>query len=226
MQPNQDIPDKQEKQDDNLLDERMDAPVDGGEAPVGGENNNAKQDNNLLDEGMEAPADGGIDDVPSDEVIANFRSSINSLSGDLGLDEDGVKDLLPELYRLSGGDAEKADRLVKKYGSVVKNGMDRIRAKDTEFNRQLVESARSRFGSELQKVVKFANIGGRDIFGDELWSVFRKIPAFANNPDVLERLARRGRIVEEDNGVYRGGHNQSTGDQSDVIHRMYGGMKI
>ena len=221
MDPNKDIPEKQEQPqtDDNLLDDKT---VD----PSSGADNPDNQDDNLLDDKTVDPSSGAVDDVPSDEVIANFRSSINSLSGDLGIDEDGVKDLLPELYRLSGGDAAKAERLVQKYGSVVKNGLDRVRAKDSEFNRQLVDSARSRFGSELPKVVKFANIGGRDIFGDELWSVFRKIPAFANNPDVLERLARRGRIVEEDNGVYRGGQNQSTGDQSDVIHRMYGGMKV
>lgn len=167
------------------------------------------------------------DAQPSADDIKKFVSEIPAL--DLG---DGVKwddqmltVMAPALMEMTGGDAKKADKLVKAYANHVQ-GLAKAQAEAADaFNNGLIAECQKRFGTDLKKTITLAKRGGLAIFGDKIWNEMRKTPAFANNPDILERLADFGRKWTTDDGRVvppEGGTPQS----GDVFERMYGNIKV
>lgn len=169
---------------------------------------------------------GGTDGAGKDEALAKFTGSIRAL--DLGdgvtFDDAAFRAIAPELMELSGGDPKRAEPLVRRY---VQGEIARARAEQEAqdaFNEELRNQCRARWGADLRSVAKAAGQGGRIVFGDKIWNEMKGIESFANNPDIMERLAIVGRRFAEDGGaVHPAG--QEPEDTRDVIARMYGGIK-
>lgn len=169
----------------------------------------------------EAAADAG-----KAEALAKFTGSIKAL--DLGdgvrFDDDAFNSIAPELMEVSGGDPAKAEPLVRKF---VQGEIARQRAAQEAqdaFNQELRNQCRQRWGADTRKVARDANRGGLAVFGEKIWNEMKGIESFANNPDIMERLAIVGRRFAEDGGaVHPAG--QAAEDTRDVISRMYGGIK-
>lgn len=174
----------------------------------------------------DAPDDGVAGKAVDGEKLEAFKSSIRAL--DLGegvrFDDAAFSDIAPELMEMAGGDPGRAEPLVRKY---VQGEIARARAAQEAqdaFNAELRNQCRQRWGADTMSVAKAANAGGRAVFGDRIWNEMKGIESFANNPDIMERLAMVGKRLAVDGGaVHPAG--QSAEDTRDVIARMYGGIK-
>jgi hypothetical protein len=87
----------------------------------------------------------------------------------------------------------------------------------------MITACREKFGAELPKYVKHAAVGGKDIFGPELWSRLSKINAFSNDPEIIHALAARGRALSNDSLPDSG--KTTTTDDRPLAVRMYGDVK-
>lgn len=157
---------------------------------------------NLLDD---AAKDGEMpgDEAPSEEAVAEWKKGVKAF--DLGdgveYDDELVEKIAPALMKLTGGDPSKAEAVVKAYTEYAL-GLNRKAVENEEaFNSQLVTACRERWGKDLGRVARLADAGGRNIFGDKLWNEIRSVRQFANNPDIMERLAAFGRGASGDRGV-------------------------
>lgn len=184
----------------NLLDDEP----EGGEEPGGGEEEPTK------------------DGEPTEDEIKAFKDSLAAL--DLG---DGVKfddaafdAFAPELMKLCGGDGKKAEGLVKAYTEFTLKREQAMQANEDAFTGELVKMSRERFGNDLKKVLADARRGGAAFFGEKIWADMRQIPTFANNPDIIERLALYGRKIAEDTGATA--PKAKAPEDTDLYHRMYG----
>ena len=166
--------------------------------------------------------------APSEEDMEKFRSGIKAIDLGDGVEwsDDTLKAMTPSLMELTGGDPKKANNLVKAYADFVQ-GESRKQLEAAEaFNNGLIKECQSRFGADIKKVAKLAREGGRAIFGDDLWKALKSTPAFANNPDVLERLAEHGRRIAEDGGAVKPKDGEPTPESEDLLHRMYRNVKV
>ncbi len=64
----------------------------------------------------------------------------------------------------------------------------------------LVAASREKFGADLGRFVSEAKRGGKALFG-EAWEELKSIPAFCNDPRIIEALAGYGRSVATDDGA-------------------------
>lgn len=202
----------------------------GGESSAGGAGDGGSP--TLLDD--DPGTDGGGESQPPAPETQDPGSVEKYLEGipalDLGdgvrWDDAALKAVAPELMSLTGGDPKKADGLVKAYAKHVQAQRKAASEQAEAFSKGLVEECRKRFGADLKLVARDARRGGRAIFGDGLWDALKGVPAFANNPDVLERLAAHGRTLDEDKGAAKP-YGGAGGDvEGDVLHRMYGEIKV
>ena len=170
--------------------------------------------------GKEEPAKG-----PSDEDIDAWVKAAPAL--DLGegvkLDDAALRAMAPSLMGLK---KEDADKVLQAYAGYSKEAARKQAEADNAFNAGLVKECEKRFGADLKKTIADAKRGGRAIFGDTLWNVMKSVPSFANNPDMMERLAEYGRKIATDGGKLAPQGDGEPGDRGDVLHRMYGGLKV
>lgn len=177
----------------------------------------------LLDDADDTPANPADPGTPTDEAVKAFVEGIPAL--DLG---DGVKwddemltAMAPSLMELTGADPKKADGIVKAYAAhAQKIAKAQAEAADA-FNNGLIQQCQERFGADLKKVAGYAKQGGLEVFGEKIWNEMKKIPAFANNPDIMDRLAAIGRKKATDGGKVVP-KAAAPADRGDLLHRMYG----
>ncbi len=183
------------------------------------------------DGGRDAPADaakGGRPAAPSPEEVDAFVRGIPSL--DLGdgveWDDATLRAMAPALMEVAGGDPKRADGVVRAYAGFVQERARLAQEAEDAFNDGLVKECSRRFGDDLRKVAAYAARGGRAVFGDALWDEMKGVPQFANNPDIMERLAEVGRRATPDGGAASppGGRQPEAG--GDVLHRMYGALRV
>lgn len=192
--------------------------AEAGDAPADG----------AKDPGAEDGADGGRPAAPSREEVDAFVRGIPSL--DLGdgaeWDDATLRAMAPALMEVAGGDPKRADGVVRAYAGFVQERARLAQEAEDAFNDGLVRECERRFGDDLRKVAAYAARGGRAVFGDALWDEMKGVPQFANNPDIMERLAEVGRRATPDGGAASppGGRQPEAG--GDVLHRMYGGLRV
>lgn len=207
--------------------------LDGAGAPDEGAEAAPKGSGSLLD-GAGEEADGGAgasvavepkaDAAPTAEQIEEWCKGVPAL--DLGdgvkWDDAALRAMAPSLMALK---REDSGRVIAAYAEYAK-GAARAQAEAADaFNRGLVQQCRDRFGEDLKKVVSFAKKGGLAIFGEKIWNEMKVVPQFANNPDIMERLAEYGRSISTDSGkVTPSGADPA--ERGDVLHRMYGNVKV
>ncbi len=157
---------------------------------------------NLLDDAGEA--EGG--EPPSAEEAAAWRRGVKALDlGDGVAFDDALLDrLTPALMRLSGGDPARAEEVVRAYTGHALEQARLAAEREEAFNASLVAACRERWGADVRRVARLADAGGRAVFGDDLWGEIRSVRQFANNPDIMERLAAFGRGASPDRGVSPG----------------------
>lgn len=191
--------------------------AEAGDAPADG-----------ADGGRKDGADGGGPAAPSQEEVDAFVRGIPSL--DLGdgaqWDDATLRAMAPALMEVAGGDPKRADGVVRAYAGFVQERARLAQEAEDAFNDGLVRECGRRFGDDLRKVAAYAARGGRAVFGDALWDEMKGVPQFANNPDIMERLAEIGRRATPDGGAASppGGRQPEAG--GDVLHRMYGGLRV
>lgn len=194
-----------------------DAEADDSPAPGGGAR-----------DGEAADGGGGRPAAPSPEEVDAFVRAIPSL--DLGdgaqWDDATLRAMAPALMEVAGGDPKRADGVVRAYAGFVQERARLAQEAEDAFNDGLVKECARRFGDDLRKVAAYAARGGRAVFGDALWDEMKGVPQFANNPDIMERLAEIGRRATPDGGAVSppGGRQPEAG--GDVLHRMYGSLRV
>jgi hypothetical protein len=94
---------------------------------------------------------------------------------------------------------------------------------EADLNKAMVTACREKFGPELTKYVKHAAVGGRDIFGEEVWGRLSKINAFSNDPEIINALAARGRAITNDSLPDSG--KTTTTDDRPLAKRLYSDPK-
>ena len=163
---------------------------------------------------------------PTDEEQKTFREAIKTIDIGEGVkwDDPALSAMTPELMKISGGDPKKAEGIVKAYTAYQQEQVRQFNEANDKFLNGLVEQCKQRFGSDLKQVCALAKEGGRRIFGDDLWNVMKKERAFANNPDIIEKLAAFGRSTKDDPGATKK-ETGTTGRSSDWRENMYGGAK-
>ena len=178
----------------------------------------------LLDDDDDPPADPAAQpQQPDDEAVKAFVAGIPAL--DLGdgvkWDDQMLKVMAPSLMELTGGDPKKADGLVKAYASHAQAYAKAQAEAADAFNNGLIAQCKERFGADFNKVKAYAKQGGLQVFGEKIWNEMKKTPVFANNPDIMERLAEIGRKSATDSGKVLP-QGSTPGDRGDLLHRMYG----
>lgn len=210
-------------------------PGEGGERSLLDEGQDPKPEprkegsGSLLDDDPK-PGEGGEQkpQPPTEEQVKAWTDGLKSI--DLGdgvkWDDGALKEMTPALMEISGGDPKKAEGVVKAYTAYqqkIARATDEARV---AFNNMLVGECEKRFGGDIKKVVEYARKGGAAIFGEKIWNAMKKVPSFANNPDILERLAEFGRRTSTDTGRVVPKDGAGDGDRGDVLHRMYGDVKV
>ena len=141
--------------------------------------------------------------APDEEAVKKWTEGVKAL--DLGdgvtWDDEALGAMTPELMRLSGNDPSKAEGLVKAYATYQQNLRNRIDEANAAYANELVEECKRRFGPDLRQTLEQAKAGGLHVFGETLWKQLRSVPQFANNPDLIERLAAFGRTATPDRGA-------------------------
>ena len=205
----------------------------GGEAPKGEEQPKGgeeapKKPVNLLDDpaGEEQPKGGEDEKAPTDEEQKAYRESIKAIDLGEGVkwDDPSLEAMTPELMRLTGNDPKKAEGIVKAYTAHQQAQVRAMQERQDKFLNGLVGECKKRFGDDLGRMCELAKAGGKKIFGDEIWNVMRKEPSFANNPDIIEKLAAFGRSEKDDPGVTAAQPKAAGGDR-DWRESMYGKKK-
>lgn len=213
--------------------------LDGGDKPNGGEGGGKKpapgKSGSLLDDDTppaeQKPGEEGGENAPApptEEQIAEFCKGIPALDMGDGVkwDDATLKAIAPSLMEMTGGDAKKAQPIVKAYADhMQKLAKAQAEAADA-FNNGLIAECNKRFGADLKKIAGYAKKGGAAIFGDKIWNEMKTIPSFANNPDIMERLAEFGRRISTDGGRVATKDGDPAPGEGDVLHRMYGNVKV
>jgi len=184
---------------------------------------------NLLDDEPEPKKEEGADDTPpTEEAVKAWTDGLKAI--DLG---DGVKwndealtEMTPALMKMSGGDPKKAEGLVKAYTAYQQKVAKAVAERDVAVNNMLIAECERKFGADLKKVVGFARKGGEAIFGAQIWNAMKREPRFANNAEILEKLAEYGRKIATDTGRVVPKDGTGGGESEDVLHRMYGSVKV
>lgn len=180
----------------------------------------------LLDDDDEPPANEPTDLAqPSAEDIDAWVKSVPAL--DLGdgvtWDDAALKAMAPSLMGL---EKDKADAVIKAYADYTK-GIAKAQAEAADaFNNGLIAECKKRFGEDLRKVTTLAKQGGVAVFGEKLWKEMKSVPAFANNPDIMERLADIARKFATDGGKVAPNGAEGGSDKDDLLKRMYGKIKV
>lgn len=180
----------------------------------------------LLDDDDEPPANEPTDPAqPSAEDIDAWVKSVPAL--DLGdgvtWDDAALKAMAPSLMGL---EKDKADAVIKAYADYTK-GIAKAQAEAADaFNNGLIAECKKRFGEDLRKVTTLAKQGGVAVFGEKLWKEMKSVPAFANNPDIMERLADIARKFATDGGKVAPNGAEGGSDKDDLLKRMYGKIKV
>ena len=180
----------------------------------------------LLDDDDEPPANEPTDPAqPSAEDIDAWVKSVPAL--DLGdgvtWDDAALKAMAPSLMGL---EKDKADAVIKAYADYTK-GIAKAQAEAADaFNYGLIAECKKRFGEDLRKVTTLAKQGGVAVFGEKLWKEMKSVPAFANNPDIMERLADIARKFATDGGKVAPNGAEGGSDKDDLLKRMYGKIKV
>ncbi len=215
--------------DDRPADGAKDGAKDGGDGKAAA----PAKPKSLLDDEPEKPAEGAADGAdkdgakpaPTEEEIAEWCRGVPAL--DLGdgvkWDDDALKAMAPSLMALP---KEASGKVISAYAEYTKEVARRQAVAADAFNAGLIRQCEERFGADLRKVASYARKGGAAIFGDALWGQMKTVPQFANNPDVMERLAEYGRRIATDGGKVTPDEGRGGEDRSDVIKRMYGGVKV
>ena len=165
---------------------------------------------------------------PSEEDIDAFCKAIpaTDLGDGVGWSDDTLRAMAPSLMELTGRDPKKADAVVRAFQAHVQDVRRRQNEASEAFNRGQIDQCRKRFGADLPSVARDARVGLMEIFGPELGNALKSTPEFANNPDVIERLAAFGRRIRQDSGAVLPQGGTPVQDSSDVLHRMYGNVKV
>jgi len=209
--------------------------LDGEETPGAGTTDTpaAKTDpsapKNLLDDEPEKKTDEpGNAEPPTEEAIKAWTDGIKAtdLGDGVKWDDAALKEMTPALMEISGGDPKKAEGVVKAYTAYQQKVAKQIAEANAAFNSMLLGECEKRFGTDLKKVVGYAKKGGAAIFGDKIWNAMKREPRFANNPDILEKLADFGRKISTDTGRVVPKDGTGGGETGDVLHRMYGNVKV
>lgn len=183
----------------------------------------------LLDDEDEPVSEpkAGETPAPDEDAVSAFIKGIEAtdLGDGVQWSDETLKAMAPSLMELTGGDPGKANGVVRAYAAHLQEQARKHTEALEAFNDGLIKECQARFGADLKKVAGLAREGGRAIFGDDLWAALKGTPAFANNPDVLERLAEHGRRVREDNGAVQS-KAAAPKEEGDLFKRMYGNMKI
>lgn len=180
----------------------------------------------LDDDDDETPANEPTDPAqPSAEDIDAWVKSVPAL--DLGdgvtWDDAALKAMAPSLMGL---EKDKADAVIKAYADYTK-GIAKAQAEAADaFNNGLIAECKKRFGEDLKKVTTLAKQGGVAVFGEKIWNEMKSVPAFANNPDIMERLADIARKFATDGGKVAPKGAEGGSDKDDLLKRMYGGIKV
>lgn len=165
---------------------------------------------------------------PSEEDVAKFLGGItkDNLGEGVEFSDATMKAMAPALMELTGGDAKKAQGVVNAYAKYVATQMKAAAEAEAAFNKAQMEECKTRFGEDLKKVANYAKAGGKAIFGDKIWNTMKTIPAFANNADIIERLAEYGRKIAQDGGHSSPKGGAATEDKGDLLSRMYSGVTV
>jgi hypothetical protein len=180
----------------------------------------------LLDDDDETPDNEPTDPAqPSAEDIDAWVKSVPAL--DLGdgvtWDDAALKAMAPSLMSL---EKDKADKVIKAYADYTK-GIAKAQAEAADaFNNGLIAECKKRFGEDLKKVTTLAKQGGVAVFGEKIWNEMKSVPAFANNPDIIERLANIARKFATDGGKVASDGAGGGSDNDDLLKRMYGKIKV
>ena len=138
-------------------------------------------------------------------------------------DDAALKAMAPSLMGL---EKDKADKVIKAYADYTK-GIAKAQAEAADaFNNGLIAECKKRFGEDLKKVTTLAKQGGVAVFGEKLWKEMKSVPAFANNPDIMERLADIARKFATDGGKVASDGAGGGSDNDDLLKRMYGKIKV
>jgi hypothetical protein len=138
-------------------------------------------------------------------------------------DDAALKAMAPSLMGL---EKDKADAVIKAYADYTK-GIAKAQAEAADaFNNGLIAECKKRFGEDLKKVTTLAKQGGVAVFGEKLWKEMKSVPAFANNPDIMERLADIARKFATDGGKVAPNGAEGGSDKDDLLKRMYGKIKV
>lgn len=182
----------------------------------------------LDDEDVTGESETSEANAPSAEDIEAFCKGIDvtDLGDGVEWSDPTLKAIAPALMELTGNDPKKANGVVKAYATFVQEQVRQQQEAAEAFTKGLVNECKARFGADLKKVARFAREGGRAIFGENLWAALKSTPAFANNPDVIERLADYGRRLTEDTGVTSPTSGAEQADDQDVYHRLYKGVRV
>lgn len=166
--------------------------------------------------------------APTEEQSKAFTEEVKKI--DLGegvtFDDNAMTVMAPALYKLTGGDAAKAEEAVKAYSELKKAEAAQAEEARNKHCDGLIEADKKKFGADLPKVVELAKVGGKAFFGEKKWNVLKGIPEFVNDPDILEALAGHGRRVQNDKGGVKPKDGKTEPDGGDLFHRMYRGVKV
>lgn len=182
----------------------------------------------LDDEDVTGESETPEANAPSAEDIEAFCKGIDvtDLGDGVEWSDPTLKAIAPALMELTGNDPKKANGVVKAYATFVQEQARQQQEAAEAFTKGLVNECKARFGADLKKVAKFAREGGRAIFGENIWSALKSTPAFANNPDIIEKLADYGRRLAEDTGATKPTAGTKANDEMDVLQRMYNHVNV
>ncbi len=209
--------------------------MDGDETP-GAENTETPADTetkgpkNLLGDEPEEKdqPEAAADTPPTEEAVKAWTDGIKAI--DLG---DGVKfddpllsAMTPELMKMSGGDPKKAEGVVKAFTAYRQGVVKKLAERDAAIDSANITACEKEFGPDIRKVIALAKEGGRIAFGEELWNVVRQERKVCNNPRFIRQMAWIAKRFSTDTGRVVPKDGTGGEERGDVLHRMYGGVKV
>ncbi len=137
-----------------------------------------------------------------DSFLSEFKApEVKDSDGNLiEIDTDAIKAVAPFMVE-AGLKPAQAGRMIE---ALVKHQHAQSVEQQKQWDAKLetlVDQAKQEFGPDLPRFVADANKGGRALFGDELWTLLRNVPLFANDARVIKAMASYGRGVSDDHGV-------------------------
>lgn len=182
-----------------------------------------KKTTSLLDDDP-LPGEPEPTPAPSEEDVKKWTDGIKAtdLGDGVKWDDEALGAMTPELMKLTGNDPKKAEGIVKAYTAYQQGVQNKIVEANEAYANELVEECKRRFGPDLNKTLAQAKAGGRHVFGDQLWNQLKSVKQFANNPDLIERLAVFGRQVTPDTGAVPNKDGKAQPAARDWREGMYG----